>query len=145
MGKLLGSIRGLHLLVGVGAVAGGWAAVSNPHSPLGMPAEALRTGPFSSFLVPGLFLMIVLGLGNLAAFGVSFLPWRYRSWLDGALGGILILWILIQCWILQAVVFLHVLFFGFGVIQGILALVLAYRHDVFPAGLIRRILFRKGS
>lgn len=115
-------LLGLHLFVGLGAIAGGLGAVMNPTKPMGMSIEALKLGPFDSFLVPGLFLMLIIGAGNLTA-GVVLLKkhplWVYFSGFEAIA---LVLWIVIQCIILQSIVALHVIFFIFGVIQGLIAL-----------------------
>ncbi len=119
----------LHMLVGFGALAGGFAAVSNPIAPLGITTDMLKLGPFKDFFIPGLFLMMVLGAGNLFA---GFLAhkgikgWVYAS---GAMGDILVLWIIIQCLILSTVAALHVIFFIIGVIQGLIALLQWLKRD----------------
>ncbi len=104
----------LHLFVGLGAIGGGLAAILNPHAPLGMPVEALRNAPFSSYLIPGIILFVVIGLGNL--FGAAALRsrWRLRGYTSFVLGWALMIWIIVQCIMLQDVVFLHVLFFLIG-------------------------------
>jgi hypothetical protein len=131
------SMTALHVLVGIGACAGGLGAVMNPLSPMGMSTDALRNGPFKDFLIPGLFLMCVLGLGNLgAAFAVARKA-PFHGILSGALGALMVAWIVIQCLILEAVVGLHVIFFCLGAIQGILAIVLLYRRNEFPLRFFR--------
>ena len=54
---------------------GGLSAVTNPVAPLGISTEALAYGPFADFLIPGLVLLIVLGLGNI---GTGILTIRRR-------------------------------------------------------------------
>jgi hypothetical protein len=134
------SIDILHILVGLGGLAGGLAAVSNPLVPMGMSTDALRNGPFRDFLIPGLFLMGVIGLGNLAGGFVSIRKMKYSGIVSGGLGAVLMAWILIQCWILQAVVALHVIFFCIGAAQGLLAFALLYEEDLFPANILKRWL-----
>ena len=123
----------LHLFIGVGALAGGAAAIVNPHDPMGMSAgEALQYSPFTSFLIPGLFLFCVIGLGNLFAALAFFRHWRLSAFVSGFFAFALAFWIAIQCAMLQAVVALHVIFFCLGVVQGFLAirlLFMAYNRD----------------
>ncbi|MGE5654689.1 MAG: hypothetical protein ACM3ZQ_10605, partial [Bacillota bacterium] len=56
--------KALLLTVGIGALSGGAMAIYDPSGALyGAPTEILRTGPFTNFLIPGLFLFFVLGGG----------------------------------------------------------------------------------
>jgi hypothetical protein len=137
MKRLYVVIIALHIFTGLGATAGGLAAVLNPRSPMGMSVEALRSGPFKDFLVPGLFLFLVLGLGNLlAAWAVARMAPLHGVY-SGGLGAIMVGWIIVQCFMLQAVVALHVIFFLVGALQGILAAVLLYRRNEFPLSVVR--------
>lgn len=127
----------IHLVVGLGALAGGYGAVSNPSAPMGMPAEALEKGPFTSFLIPGLFLVIVLGLGNLASAFLAARKSRLSGYSSGAMGAVLVAWIVVQCWILQSIVALHAIFFAVGAVQGLLALALLWLRGDWPLGLLK--------
>lgn len=91
----------LHLLVGLGACGGGFGALMDPFTPMGMPPGTLKLGPFETFLVPGLFLFIVLGLGNLLVLFLTRLLPEFKGYGTAAIGGVLALWIVIQCIILQ--------------------------------------------
>jgi hypothetical protein len=137
MKALYRGIAALHVLVGLGGLAGGLGAVMNPASPMGMSTEALKNGPFKDFLIPGLFLMCVIGLGNIAAgIGVARRA-PLHGIASGCLGAIMVGWIVIQCLILEAVVALHVIFFCIGAVQGLLALVLLYKENAFPMSVVR--------
>lgn len=49
-------------------MAGGFALVASPDGALvDMPTSVLSHSPFSTFLVPGLLLLLVVGVGNLIA------------------------------------------------------------------------------
>ncbi len=111
----------LHLFVGIGAIGGGLAAILNPHAPLGMPVEVLKNAPFSSYLIPGVILFAVIGLGNLLGAAALRSRWRWRGYTSFVLGWTLMIWIIVQCMMLQEVVFLHVLYFLIGVIKTALA------------------------
>lgn len=110
--------RFIHFFVGIGAMAGGLGAVLNPDGPMGMSTEVLKNGPFTDFLIPGLFLLLVLGVGNVVA-GCFPKP-LLNSFTSLAMGGILALWIIIQCWVMQDIVALHLIFFGVGALQVLL-------------------------
>ena len=108
----------LHLFVGLGAVGGGLAAITDPLTPMGMDAAtALAFSPFRTFLIPGLFLFAVLGGGNLLL--AAMLSRKGGVWLYGsaAAGIVLMLWLVIQCAMLRAVHPLHVIFFVIGAAQ----------------------------
>lgn len=60
-----GLLAALCLLTATSAIAGGLALVARPDgSLLGMSAQQLAHTPFSSFLLPGLLLLVVIGAGN---------------------------------------------------------------------------------
>lgn len=84
-------------LVGLNAVVAGALLVATPDgSLLGMQPGLLRRGPFGDFLVPGLVLLTVNGLGSLLA-GVALVArWRGAEQAAGALGAFLLAWILVQ-------------------------------------------------
>ena len=44
-----------HILLGIGALAAGYACVVEPACPLGAPLTLLEGSPFLSFFLPGLF------------------------------------------------------------------------------------------
>ncbi|NDL66973.1 hypothetical protein [Anaerotalea alkaliphila] len=127
-----GTLVVVHLLVGMGAAAGGVAAMTNPTNPLGVPVELLKGSPFQDFFLPGIFLFVMLGMGNLDALFLGFLKPAFRGYAGFLLGGLLVVWILIQCWMLQAVASLHVLFFVIGVLQGLLGLWILVRDRRYP-------------
>lgn len=107
----------LHFLVGIGAVAGGIGALVDPNKPMGMSTDALVNGPFTNFLIPGLFLFFVLGVGNIVAGIITMRNWKLYPYVNILMGAILCLWIIIQCYVLLTIVFLHVLFFAIGFVQ----------------------------
>ncbi len=125
----------LHIFIGIGALAGGFAAVSNPESPMGISPEMLKNGPFDDFLIPGLFLMVVLGLGNLIATAFTLKQHRWWPYISGGMGDILVLWIVIQCFILFTIAGLHIIFFILGAIQSLLAIGVIYQKKLFPMNL----------
>jgi hypothetical protein len=56
------------LATGITAMAGGFALVASPDGALvDMPTSVLSHSPFSTFLVPGLLLVLVVGVGNVIA------------------------------------------------------------------------------
>ena len=107
-------------LVGVGAVAGGLALVLDPSGEsLGTPIELLEKTPFATFLVPGIVLFIVNGLGSLAGAIASFARQRHAGEMAVALGAFLVAWIAVQVYWMEPH-WLHALYFGLGVLEEVL-------------------------
>ncbi len=132
----------LHVFVGIGAILGGGAAILNPLDPLGASVASLKNSPFSNYLIPGIILFSVIGLGNI----ISSIIFRFRSKLQGYISSIfswaLVIWIVVQCIMLNDVVFLHVLFFIIGLVQAGLSIVLLFQQRLFPTNII--LTFYKG-
>jgi len=77
----------------------------------------LENSPFTSYFFPGLFLLFIIGLGNIVC---SILVLRYP--IVGMMGSLalgiaLSAWIVIQCIILQDIVALHIIFLVVGLVQ----------------------------
>lgn len=132
----------LHLFIGVGGMAGGFAAISNPSSPMGAPVDMLVNSPFTDFFIPGLILFGFIGICNvLAALLYKFKP-VLRGYASGIMGGGLMVWLIVQCIMIQGVGALHVIFFVFGLIQAILAVVILYDANLFPMNIVKKLLKR---
>ena len=136
MKKVYRLLFGLHLFVGIGAMFGGLAAITNPQAPLGISVETLKNSPFNNYLIPGIILFTIIGLGNV----ISGLMFRYKlkfqAYISSVFSWALVIWIVVQCIMLNGVVFLHVLFFIIGSIQAILSIIILFNKRLFPANLI---------
>lgn len=126
----------LHIFVGIGAIVGGSAAIFHPESPLGMPTEVLKNSPFSDFFIPGIILFSIIGLGNILSSITMYLKVKYQSYISGIFSGALVIWIVVQCIMLNSVVFLHVLFFIIGLVQGVLSITILFEQRLFPTNII---------
>ena len=139
MRKVYRLLFALHLFVGIGAMAGGLAAISNAQAPLGIPVEVLKNSPFSNFLIPGIILFTIIGLGNV----ISALMFRFKSRFQGYISSVfswaLVIFIVVQCIIMNDIVFLHVLFFMIGVIEAGLSMIIIFEKRLFPANLILNV------
>jgi len=107
----------LHVIVGIGGLAGGYGCLSDIYNPLGAPLSLLENSPFTSYFFPGLFLLFIIGLSNIVC---SILVLRYP--IVGMMGSLalgiaLSAWIVIQCIILQDIVALHIIFLVVGLVQ----------------------------
>ena len=130
--NILKPLRILHYIIGVGAVCGGMAGVLNPYGFGKLTTEVLINGPFKTFLIPGLFLLLFLGIGNIFAGWVIRKKLKIQGYISGFFASGLVLWIVIQCYVMQNINFLHVLFFALGGVQGILSIALLARDKPFP-------------
>jgi len=115
----------LQVFIGIGGVAGGFGLVTEPSGAnLGFDVDLLSTSPFSDYLIPGLILLVVIGLGSLAGGVLSMLRYRYAGKIAAVSGSFLMIWITTQvCWI-GLTVWLQPLFFCFGVVELVMGLLL---------------------
>lgn len=84
-------------LQGLSGLAGGIGLVVDPSGQsLGIPLVWLQESPFSDYLVPGVILLVLLGVVPLiVAYGL----WSARSWAWGGsafVGGALAVWLLVE-------------------------------------------------
>lgn len=101
----------------VSGLGGGLVLVLDPSGGLlGMPLSVLRHGPFTDFLIPGLILMLVLGvLPAFVAAGLWARPafpaaaplerafGEHWSWIGaGVVGAGLLIWLAVELWITGA-------------------------------------------
>lgn len=136
MKKVYKILFALHLFVGIGAMAGGLAAITNPYEPLGMPIDPLKNSPFSNYLIPGIILFTIIGLGNIFSALLFRLKLKLQGYISSIFSFALVIWIIVQCIILNTIAFLHVLFFLIGIIQAILSISILIDKRLFPANIV---------
>jgi len=107
----------LHLFVGLGAVVGGLAAIINPQEPLGMPVELLNNSPFNNYLIPGIILFTIIGLGNVISAFMFRFKLRFQGYISSVFSWALVIFIVVQCMMLNTVHFLHIIFFVIGLVE----------------------------
>lgn len=87
----------LDVLLALGAIGGGIALILGPRGEIiPLPVAALAGSQFDSYLVPGVILLTVLGIGPLVA---ALLAWRSSvlgSLATIAVGGALLVWLAVQ-------------------------------------------------
>lgn len=111
----------LQVFIGVGAVAGGLGLALDPSgASLGVPLELLAETPFATFLIPGIVLFAVNGLGCLAGAVASFARHRYAGEIAMALGAFLVAWILAQVYWMSGFHWLHWLYLSLGIVEAVL-------------------------
>ena len=116
----------LQIFVGITAVLGGFGLVSDPSgSKMNVPLELLKNSPFTNYLIPGLVLLIVIGVGHVFAGIVTFLRHRYAGNISVFFGAFLALYLIIEVWFLGLVNFSQPLYFILGAVELIFGLKLS--------------------
>jgi hypothetical protein len=111
----------IQVLIALVAIPAGWSYLTDPSgASMGVTVDLLSHSPFKNFLIPGLFLLLVHGAGNIAGAVLSIMgkPWAGKAGV--ALGIILCLWIIIQVWWITLSSFMQPLFFGIGLFEALL-------------------------
>ncbi|HEY4392367.1 MAG TPA: hypothetical protein VGN02_13575 [Paenibacillus sp.] len=120
---------GLHLFLGIGAVFGGVALVIDPSGDmLGMPSDIMQIELFPNYLIPGIILLVFMGIcplivawglltkreckwaERLNVFKKSHWSWAYSLYISI----ILIIWISVETYILNAVAIVHLFYIALG-------------------------------
>jgi hypothetical protein len=120
-------LAALAVFVGVGGVFGGVQMLADPVHPMGMSPQMIAGSPYDSYTLPGVLLLLLLGvIPVMAAAGLLF---RFRGAVTGAglLGGGLVAWIVVQWAVLADRLWLQPGIFAIGAVTLALAL-LAYRR-----------------
>lgn len=87
----------LQSIIAVGAIIGGIGMCFDPSGRTdGVSLKLLQDSPFKDYWYPGLFLLIVHGIGNILAAIISFTKKHVSGVFGMALGAILIAWVLLQ-------------------------------------------------
>lgn len=133
---------GFHAFVGVGAMGGGMMAILYPQGPGGMPVDALSNSPFQDYLIPGIILFSVIGLGNVACALSMHFKSKYQGYISSVFSWALVIWIVVQCIMLRLVASLHVIFFLIGLVEALLSAILLYAQHLFPTDMILNMVMR---
>ncbi len=108
----------LQVFIAIGALPAGYAFITDPTgAALDMPLSQLAGSIFPNYLIPGLFLFAVNGLGSLAGAWLSFRKNRYAGPAAMALGLMLVAWIVIQVIVIRSFHWLQPLYFGLGLVE----------------------------
>lgn len=108
--------------VAVTAIPSGLLLVISPGGDIiHLPLSLLNSTPFKSFLLPGIILTFIVGGVNLLA-AISLIRGSVNRYNGALAGGIIISgWIVVQVILINAVHWLHFLYFGIGIIIILLA------------------------
>lgn len=110
------------ILLGLGALAGGIALVMAPDgSVMGFETSLLAGSPFSDFLVPGLILGGLFGVGSLVVAAMGVRRSRLAPFLAFGIGCAQMIWIPVQLAIIREVSPLHPTCFAIGLVIAVAA------------------------
>lgn len=118
--KSIGIALGIvQIFIGIGAVPVGFMLIVDPTgASLGFPLEWLADTLFKNYLVPGIFLFSVNGIGSLTG---AFLTFRWHTLASLAavgLGAFLVAWIVVQVITLGPPLhWLQILYFVLGAVE----------------------------
>lgn len=106
----------LELFTAIPAVLVGAQLISDTSgASVGFPSGWIEATPFGSYLIPGLYLLLINGLGMLTVAGLSAVRHWTAPWLTGILGAGLVVWILVQLVVMPEFSFLQAIFGAVGV------------------------------
>jgi len=83
----------LTALQAVGGIPSGIGMIRDPVNNIGMPLSMLEGSPFGDYLIPGLILLIVLGLFPLVVLYGLIRRYQWAWWCALAVGAGLVIWI----------------------------------------------------
>ena len=107
----------LEAFTAIGAVPVGLQLITDPTgASVGFPPGWIEATPFGSYLVPGLYLLLMNGVGMLVLAALTVLRHWTAPWLTGVLGMGLVVWIGVQLVVMPEVSFLQAVFGIIGVL-----------------------------
>jgi len=122
-----------HAFVGVGAIAGGLGAILDPSgTSMGISSDILKKSPFDDFLIPGIILFSFVGVCNVLTAITSYKKIKFQAYISGIMSVGLVIWIVVQCYMLWAINILHIIYFILGFVGIYLATILAFKQKIYP-------------
>ena len=110
------------VLLGVGAIAGGIALVSAPDGGnMGFDTDLLAGTPFPDYLLPGLILGGLFGIGSFVVAIMGLRRSRLAPFLAFGIGCAQMIWIVIELAMIKELSFLHPVCFGIGLLIAVAA------------------------
>ena len=104
-------------LLGLGAIAGGIALMAKPDGSVMQFDVALLSGsPFADFMIPGLILGLLFGVGSFVVAAMGLARWPIAPFLAFAIGCAQMIWIVVELAIIQKLSFLHPMCFAIGLV-----------------------------
>lgn len=119
----------LLLFNGISALFGGYVLIDDPTGGgMQMPVELMKTGPFKDYLIPGIYLFSVLGVGSLAVLFMVIFHTSYHAQAVLLEGLATIAWIVTQMIVVQDIVLLQIVYLSVGAILVLCSLSLSNTH-----------------
>jgi hypothetical protein len=113
----------LQSLIGIGAVICGALLIIGPDGRyLQMPIDMLSKSPFRNFLIPGLILFLVNGVGNVVSAVLCFKLHRNAGFGGMFFGFGLIIWLFVQINMIGGGSWLQYLYFVLGILELLLGI-----------------------
>jgi hypothetical protein len=108
---------------GLAAIPVGIMFITDPTgASMQLPPGWIEGTVFGSYLVPGMYLFAVNGVGMLVLAGLVLARHWTAPWLTAILGVGLVTWILVQLAIMPETMILQPIFLGTGLLMGVVAL-----------------------
>ncbi|MBT2654526.1 hypothetical protein J7E81_04610 [Bacillus sp. ISL-18] len=115
----------LQLLVGIGAVVSGIILILDPDgSNLSLSVAILKDSPFEDFLIPGITLLIINGIGSILGSFFSFKRRLFAGQITMILGTAMVIWISAQVYWINWISWLQPVYLIVGIFEIILGFVL---------------------
>jgi hypothetical protein len=115
----------LQSLIGIGAAISGILLILGPDGRyLQLPIELLKTSPFRNFLIPGIILFLVNGVGHLVSAVLCFKMHRIAGFAGIFFGFGLIIWLFVQVNMIGGGSWLQYIYFVLGMLEILLGIVM---------------------
>jgi hypothetical protein len=120
----------LQVFTGMGAVAGGIPMILQPDgSTQAMSTDLLANSPFPDFFIPGILLVTVIGIGNLAGAYLTLNHKKHIGKFAMVAGATLIIWIAVQVYFIGLSKLLQPMFFLVGVAELVLGWLIYQKEE----------------
>jgi hypothetical protein len=112
----------LEVFTALGAIPVGMMLLTDTTgATVGFPSGWIEATPFGSYLLPGLYLLLMNGVGMLVLAALSISRHRYAPWLTGILGAGLVIWIAVQLVVMPETSFLQATFGVIGIVLSVVS------------------------
>lgn len=109
-------IGALQAFIGFTAIVGGYKLVTHPQGTPEMPIEMLQVSPFTTFFIPGIVLLVLIGVIHGLSLVVTITGGRHRGSIAAVGGGVLIGYITAEVWWIGLQNALQALYLALGVV-----------------------------
>ena len=117
----------IQIFVSIGALICGALMVLFPSGKiLQLPQDLLKGSPFNNFIIPGIILFVVNGIGQLVAGLLTFRRHPLAGYAGAVFGMGLMIWIFVQVSMIGGGNLLQYIYFFIGIVETVLAFLI---HD----------------